>query len=87
MDLLYLAYNKKYAFSLLNNQKDILFDHVRKFVLLDMHLLDLALNCINKLYIFKWVLIVRLLLQIFFYFVTRETTCCRFQNIDNPYSE
>ena len=41
-----------------------------------IYLCDLAQHCIDKLLVFLWVLIVLLLLQICFYFVMRETSCC-----------
>ena len=40
--------------------------------LLDIILLDLELNVIGKLLVFRWELIVFLLLQICFFFVMRE---------------
>ena len=49
--------------------------------LLDNIFKDLAQNYIEKLQVFQWVLIVLLLLQICFCFVTRETSCCLCQTI------
>ena len=42
------------------------------FIFLDNILLDLELNFIGKLLVFRWELIVLLLLQICFFFVMRE---------------
>ena len=39
-----------------------------------MYLYEFARNCIEKLLVFQWALIVLLLLQICFCFVMRETT-------------
>ena len=55
---------------LLDNLKDIICGHVRIFVTLSIifwtvDLLELALNCKDKLYVSLWLLIVLILLQIF----------------------
>ena len=50
--------------------------------LLTIYFYDLALNCIDTLWVFLWVLIVLFLLQICFYFVMRETLLSLSEN--NP---
>ena len=67
---LYLTCKEKRAFSFLNNLKDINCGHVRKSVTLSFIFWttflkkNLVQNCKDKLYVFLWVLIVLLLLQI-----------------------
>ena len=66
-----MASNEKCAFSLPNNPKDIICDHVSDAL---KNLLDLARNYKDNLNVFQWVLIVRLLLQFCFYFAMKETS-------------
>ena len=74
---IYLACNEKknVFFSLLISQSDMIHGQVREFVFWITYLLDVVLNCIDKLLVFLLVLIVPLLLQICFCFVIRETSC------------
>ena len=74
---LYLACNDKMPLLLLNNVNDINYGRVRKCVMLSIifwsiYLKDLARNYIDKLYVFQWVLIVLLLLQIFLFCYERD---------------
>ena len=49
---------------------------VRSIVFWTVCLWNLARSCMDKLWVFRWVLVVVLLLQICFCFVMRETLCC-----------
>ena len=73
----YLACNEECAFSLLMYIIITIYGHVKKsvmplFIFWIIFLLDLELNFIDKLLVFRWELIVLLLLQICFFFVMRE---------------
>ena len=73
----YLACNEEYAFftsDVYNNHNLWSCQKVCDALvyLLDIFLLDLELNFIGKLLVFRWELIVLLLLQICFFFVMRE---------------
>ena len=68
--------------SLLNNQKDNLWLCPEDCGTLHcLFYLDLALGCCGRLCVFRWVPIVLLLLQIWFCFVIRETSCWLFLTI------
>ena len=73
----YLACNEECAFITLMYTIITIYGHVKKvcdalvYLLVNI-LLDLELNFIGKLLVFRWELIVRLLLQICFFFVMRE---------------
>ena len=73
----YLACNEECAFSLLMYIIITIYGRVKKsviplFIFWIIFLLDLELNFIDKLLVFRWELIVLLLLQICFFFVMRE---------------
>ena len=73
----YLACNEECAFSLLMYVIITIYGRVKKsvmplFIFWIIFLLDLELNFIGKLLLFRWELIVLLLLQICFFFVMRE---------------
>ena len=73
----YLSCNKECAFSLLMYTIITIYGRVKKSVMSLFNvwiifLLDLELNFIDKLLVFRWELIVLLLLQICFFFVMRE---------------
>ena len=73
----YLACNEECAFSLLMYIIITIYGRVKKsvmplFIFWIIFLLDLELNFIGKLLVFRWELNVLLLLQICFFFVTRE---------------
>ena len=73
----YLACNEECAFSLLMYIIITIYGHVKKsvmplFIFWIIFLLDLELNFIDKLLVFRWEIIVLLLLQICFFFVMRE---------------
>ena len=68
---------KNVLFSLLMYMIITIYGRVKKsvmplFIFWIIFLLDLELNFIDKLLVFRWELIVLLLLQIYFFFVTRE---------------
>ena len=51
---IHLDCNKKYDFSLQNNQNDTIYGHIKKFItrsiiFLTIHLLDVSLHCIDEL--------------------------------------
>ena len=73
----YLACNEECAFSLLMYIIITIYGRVKKsvmplFIFWIIFLLDLELNFIDKQLVFRWELIVLLLLQICFFFVMRE---------------
>ena len=73
----YLACNKECAFFISDVYNITIFGRVKKsvmplFIFWITFLLDLELNFIDKLLVFRWELIVLLLLQICFVFVMRE---------------
>ena len=73
----YLACTKTVLFSLLMYIIITIYGRVKKsvmplFIFWIIFLLDLELNFIGKLLVFRWELIVLLLLQICFFFVMRE---------------
>ena len=73
----YLACNEECAFSLPMYIIITIYGRVKKsvmplFIFWIIFLLDLGLNFIGKLLVFRWSLIELLLLQIYFFFVMRE---------------
>ena len=73
----YLACNEECAFSLLMYTIITIYGRVKKSMMLlcifwIIFLLDLELNFIGKLLVFRWELILLLLLQICFFFIMRE---------------